>query len=403
MKNYKFVFLVALLMLVASCDDYVTSVDSLADRVDDEALNDVKQLEFLITGLEHQFTVTTDDLLGIADGLSDQFDFGYGVKNATYSSYIDIDDANIRSDNNSSRLDDNIHRLRFYADTLLVRIDNHLTGVTDADSAKIDEAKHAGNFFSAIAKYYLATYYGKSKTEGGATINNSAFIPANTLYQQALASFNESLKYADSYQKKLVNSYMARIHLFMGNFDAALTAAEKGLQFLDAPHQALFTKVSNNNYWIHMGGYRAQFIPSPRFTNYINEDPTEAKRIKLTPLGSDDRTGQNRNKSNMYPDNDSPINVMTWEENHLMLAELKVRGHGTADPLALINEIRKTHEVSLLSGPIDLDAIYLERDKQLFLTGLRLPDQRRFGKFHIVDGWQYFPLSIDEENGNPNY
>ena len=49
-------------------------------------------------------------------------------------------------------------------------------------------------------------------------------------------------------------------------------------------------------------------------------------------------------------------------------------------------------------------ALMLERDKELFTMGLRLPDQRRFDAWHLgADTWQYFPITQSERNGNDNF
>lgn len=404
MKKIYILLIAILLLAITSCEDFVTDVDPLADRVKDEQLNDASQLPFLVVGLEHQFTITSDNLLSTADGLSDQLIFGNGVRNATYTTFIDIDKGEILSDNNSIGFYSNIHELRKFADTLLVRVDTRLTNVTTAtDTANIKKARYAGHFYSAVAKYYLATYYGKDYTVGGSPLDNGPFVTSDVLYDQALASFTKSLEYATAYQVRLVNSYIARINLFNGDYAEAYQAASQGLVFNDSPFEALYNKVSNNYYWEQMGNFRAQFIPDQRFVSYIDEDPTEAKRIKLQSLGADDRTGQNRPKQVKYPDKDSPLPVMTWQENHLMLAELAVRGHGSANPADLINEVRTSHEVAAINGTIDLEVIYTERDKELFCTGIRLPDQRRFNKWHLgADTWKYFPLTQAEVNGNPN-
>ncbi len=37
-------------------------------------------------------------------------------------------------------------------------------------------------------------------------------------------------------------------------------------------------------------------------------------------------------------------------------------------------------------------ALMLEREKELFTMGLRLPDQHRFDTWHLgADTWQFFP------------
>jgi hypothetical protein len=81
-----------------------------------------------------------------------------------------------------------------------------------------------------------------------------------------------------------------------------------------------------------------------------------------------------------------------------MLAELVLKGVGTGDALALVNANRTSHGLADL-GSIDLAGLIIEREKELFCTGNRLPDQRRFDLWHLGAGtWQYLPLTMSERN-----
>jgi hypothetical protein len=86
-----------------------------------------------------------------------------------------------------------------------------------------------------------------------------------------------------------------------------------------------------------------------------------------------------------------------------MLAELDVRDGNAAAALPRVNAVRASHTLAALAA-IDLDGIYVERDKELFVTGVRLLDQRRFNRFHLPAGtWQFLPITDDERNNNPNF
>ena len=85
-----------------------------------------------------------------------------------------------------------------------------------------------------------------------------------------------------------------------------------------------------------------------------------------------------------------------------MRAELILRGNGSGDALGLVNEVRASHGIVPLTS-VDLDVIYTERDKELFVTGNHLVDERRFNKWHLPAGtWEYLPVTERERNGNPN-
>ena len=97
-----------------------------------------------------------------------------------------------------------------------------------------------------------------------------------------------------------------------------------------------------------------------------------------------------------------------------MLAELALRGESVSvSALDAVNAVRFVHNLSALES-IDLDIIYIERDKELFCTGNRLPDQRRWNSWHtttntgtdheatIYGTWNYLAVSRSEKNSNPN-
>jgi hypothetical protein len=103
---------------------------------------------------------------------------------------------------------------------------------------------------------------------------------------------------------------------------------------------------------------------------------------------------------------------MDWQENNLMRAELAVRGASSDNALTLINAVRTSQGVSALPAGTVITlsdpktatsySIFEERDKALWIRGLRLPDQRRFNKWHLAPGtWQYMPISLNEKMRNP--
>jgi len=87
-----------------------------------------------------------------------------------------------------------------------------------------------------------------------------------------------------------------------------------------------------------------------------------------------------------------------------MLAELDLRiDNNSASALSGVNAVRASHGIGALAT-IDLNGLITERDKELFVTGIRLADQRRFGIFHLPAGrWQFLPITDDERNNNPNF
>lgn len=401
MKKIKLLLLLVIsAFLFTACEDYVTDVDNLIDEVEDDRLNSEDQVEFQIIGVQHAFTIAVDNLTVAVDGLSDQFFYDDDVLNATYSSFEDIDLAVIFKDNTST-VYHAMHRARKYADVLIDRITNKITFSAGKEDIK-KKGLYYGYFYAGLTRHYLATYYGRNKTEGGVPLDGSAFRPSSEIYAEAIANFDEALKYADATQTKLVNSLKARVYLYQGNYTAAATAAAAGMVEGDAAFKTLYSDESNNYYWEQAGAYRSQFVIDNRMVQYVADDAEEANRIayKLADLVAG-ATGTFY-RQNKYPEKNSSLAVMTWQENNLMLAELAIRGNHSGDADALVNAVRASHSITTNLSNVDLDGIYIERDKELFAQGQRLPDQRRFGKFHLPGKWEYLPIHMEEYDSNPN-
>ena len=386
------------LMIWSACSNFVDEVDPIIDQVQDDLLNDESQIPFLSTGVKVRFSTTYDQLVLLSDGLSDALFFDSNVPNATFPQFREIDIGNIQLDNNSV---DNMFfplgELRFFADDLIRRVD--LVSFEDQEIKR--EALFTGHLYGGIARYLFATYMGLNPAEGGGVIENGPFIPSAQMYNLALEKFQEALAVASpGRETRLVNSIMARTHLYAGNAASALQFAQNGLTAGDAPLQSLHSTQSSNYVWQHGGRGRSQFVLDERFLGYVTADPNEAARIQFQDiLGQDGVTIYQLQTK--YGEVDDPINFISWEENELMLAELELNSNN-ASALARVNAIRASHGLAAL-GALDQAALLVERDKELLLTGARLVDQRRFGLFHLPAGsWQFLPITEQERNNNPN-
>lgn len=390
-----------------ACEDFATDVDPLIDAVEDDRLDTEEQVPFLINGVKTQFAVVQDAISCLSGDLSDELIYSANLKGASFPSFQEIDEGDIQLDNNSvDGVYNNLGELRLFADDLLERVN----GMDFNDQTLKNEALYVANLYGAIARSFYAGYFGLNPNEGGGIIDNGPFISSEDMYDLAIEKFKNAIAYAnelgDGYKLKLAHSLLARTYLYKGDYSDAVTHADSGLVEGDAPFQALYSTSVDNYWWGFAGAGRTQLGVDFRFKDYIDADPAEANRIKITATPAIDTSvvqpyGTYYRQA-MYEQQSSPINVITWQENNLMLAELAVRGHGSGDPVALVNAVRSSHGLSALSA-VDLDVIYVERDKELFTTGARLIDQRRFDKWHLgADKWQYLPITRAERNNNPN-
>ena len=388
--------LLAALMLGA-CEDFVQNVDPLIDQVEDERLNDPDQVSFQTKGVLQRMSTTASLMAMLAGGLSDELIFDQDMPQATFPSYAEIDRGEITLDNNSvDNLFFNLNEARFFADTLTVRVEN----IEGVDPEVKREALFTGYLVGGLMRQYLASYWGLTETEPGGVINSGPFIPAPDMYALALEKLQLALGQAGSdHDRRVVNTLMARIHLLMGNFSEASTAAVSGLMPGDPPFEALHTVESVNAYYFGGGFGRVQWIADPRFRGYTDADPAELNRVFVRDTVG--VSGAPHWIQVRFPARETPFPIATWEENLLIQAETDLRAGNDASALALVNQLRASFGISAL-GAIDLDVIYEERDKTLAFQGFRLLDQLRFNRFHLPGKWQHLPITERERSINPN-
>lgn len=396
-----FLTLAALLLLASACTEFSNSVDPVINQVPDDRLNDAAQVNFLINGVQVRFATTLTQVMTLSSGLSDEFIFDARVPNATFPTFRDIDQGAITLDNNSVDGAYNpLGELRFFADDLVRRVGT----ISGVDAATQKRALFTGYLYGGIARYLYAAYFGLNPADGGGVIDNGPFIPSQQMYDLALEKLQLAVTNAPAAaDARVVNSIIARLHLVRGNFAAARTAAAAGMVSPDPAFQGKYSTLSTNFYWQQAGLGRPQFVADARFLAYVTADPAEKNRIALSPITGNDAAKTIFQRQSKYATESTPIDFMSWQENELMLAELEVRGGNAGAALTRVNAVRASHTLAALTA-IDLDGIYVERDKELFVTGVRLLDQRRFNKFHLPAGaWQFLPITDDERNNNPNF
>ncbi|MES3631057.1 MAG: hypothetical protein PPP56_12910 [Longimonas sp.] len=467
-----FIALFAFVSLTA-CDSIVDDTIDPISSAGDEALNDPDEVDFLINGIRARSNNVQDNLSVQTSLISDQFIFG-GANGggATFPTFRDLmrglpADTNPLNNNSVDGTQNHLGQYRFLADNLLSRAENlGAEAFGGTDDPRWQAAQFAGNFHGGIARYYWAAYFGETQRSGGGVISEidspadeerSEFIPSAQMYDLAVEKLDNALPFASEYEAKVINSVKARIALFQDDVSAAESFAENGLEPGDAPFQNQYVDRSGNqsNTWDTQGGIgRAQTVPAPRFfynDEYLGGDFDAAESARI-PLIDPDAVGipadfgevteaglLNREAvhpirfdlglavgdtpllplQGRYPDAGADINFITWQENHLMLAEAAERSGDSAGALGLVNEVRGSYGVDTIdSADYDgLNTIFVERDKVTFTTGIRLVDQRRATEFnldaegldldlhgwHLDDNvWWYLPITLAERLNNPN-
>lgn len=394
------------LFAVVSCSDFVQDVDDPIDKIPEANLFSEDQVPFLLDGVHGRFAVNYDALTVIAAGLSDAWEFESAVvSDATFPTFGEIDEGDIPFDNNSVDGPYNtLGQARYLADDLIAKISQ----ITFEDTDLRDEANFYAHIYAALTRANYASYFGASVTERGGVIDNSALIPPATLYADAVTLLTTARGISPSaYETRIVNSLIGRIHLYQGDYTAAAPFLNAGLVSGDAAFQTLNSLESQNNFYTQAGISRTQFSVDRRFGAYIAADANEANRIAINEVNDPaelttpaETAGTTFFRSSLGPD--APLNIVSWQENNLMRAEVALNG-GAGDALALVNEVRASYSIADLAA-VDMDVLEIEREKELLHTPNRLLDQRRFGTWHLGAGtWQWFPITQSERNNNPNF
>ncbi len=441
MRKFKLISILILVsgLMLAACDDWVLNTEEQVDVTEDEFLDDPAEIPFLITGVEAQFAFTWTRLGLIADLTADQLIFDDVMDLATFPTYRQIG-SNFRGVGNQTVFTNNTVRnaytplngWRLLADDLLERIDRIQE---ELDPDLYDQAEFVGNFYGALARYMIGFYFedfacGENAGVGqpaqecidefGGPIERSAVIRAGDMaVNEILPRLAAAEAVAPSdYEVRVINTLRARMHLFLGNYGESYAAAQNGLEQGDEPFQSLHNVQAANEYFFAAGDGRIQVIPDYRFAEYIDEDPDEANRVLLRQAPESlVNVDEPRFQQDMYPTQASPMDFHTWQENHLMLAELAALHGQAGNAEELVNEVRDSHGIGPVAGGVTEEVIIEERDKELFLMGVRMFDLLRFGIWpeevlgtegfgasiagQPVGAWRGIPIQNDERNDNP--
>ena len=257
---------------------------------------------------------------------------------------------------------------------------------------------------------------------------------------------------------KIVWSLIARTYLFDENYSEAKSAAEKGLQQGDIGFQLVHSAAFTNYMWYEAGRNNVLFSADTRFVDYVvadrkegeiisnleeeNEDSQSLRGPEGDGLGESDaenvRDGlDNPNEriplwelegdgdnlaycQDIYDGRSDYLDLIDWKEMELILAEVAIRAGDNATGLAHINNVRTHHGLDALTSDAmtgftpsatsgagsntgALGLLIEERDKTLWMRGVRITDQKRFDLWHLGDNtWPYIPIPDSEVLNNPN-
>jgi hypothetical protein len=398
----KWLFLAVVLLSLIShlgCDAFVEGVDDPVELIPDDELTDELRVDLLVNGVKRNFSLVYGRISTHAGLLSDELVSNPDASNAFGEP---VDNGVISLDNEIAG------DLHSFMGSLLARsgeLIRRLDAIDFTDAERKRGALFAGYFYGGVARYFIAGFGGLNPREGGGVITMDPkkpgpFIGSSEMYDRALAHLDSALTYGTSPERRVTQTIIARIHLLREDFTSAREAAAAGLAPNDDPFVALFIANEPNRFYFESGPERRQWVFDAVYRDFVDADPTEKSRIPLvSSVLSDSSVVYYQNR---YTELTSPLPFATWQENELILAEIELRTGSPTSALNRVNTVRASWGIGPLDS-IDMALLEEERRKELWGTGIRLLDQRRFDSWHLGPGtWQYFPIPQVERDLNPN-
>lgn len=425
MKKIIYIFFAALLTLTACEDEYLNP--SAASQT--QVVNDVAGLITLANGLQFKYSVgraspnytvpTTSGLLAreltvLNAGNTDEENLRLGAASVIGANSV------------ITNLWNQSHLVRTNADLIL----DNISIVTD-QGVKSGLVAHA-SIFKALALGNLAMFWQSAPITTG---KNVAFVSRQEVLEEAIrvlenanselakgainASFTSRIVPGIDYPNAL-NALLARYALMAGNYDKALSAAN-----------AVSLAVASRSAFNHDDASQNAMF----FTAFSNRNVTEPVNnlfslpLALQTAATDRRltffynaaggTGTiNRARASFFTANGSAVPIYRPGEVTLIKAEANVR-KASPDLAAATTEINRILQktpaqdawgigadlpayAGATTAAALLDEIYKQRCIELYLTGLRLEDSRRFGRPASERGRDFLPYPFNERDNNTN-
>ncbi|HMO38312.1 MAG TPA: RagB/SusD family nutrient uptake outer membrane protein [Saprospiraceae bacterium] len=429
MKKIIIIAMIPLLFLLGSCEREYLNPNAATKQ---EVINSVEGLLAMVVGLKREYSVgATGALYNVvsANGLTTNELFvintGNGELAALEAGFATLGNANAFLNNIWTSLN-------------LVRVNSQLI---------IDNARNIpdpgtatgvvvyGHVFKALAIGTMAQFWEQVPTE---VISSADFLAgrnvtfkartaaleeavqlleaaAGELAKTPISSFFTSKVGADINIGNTTQALLARYYMMLGNADKALEAANR----VDLSSRSVFryetinqnpvfrTSLVNNNTYngVHNFGLTGALAPNPadgRIPFYLGDNPLSNVRVQ-----------------GFFKSDPDPIPVYLPGEVILIKAEAQARRNQLPQAIQELNRVlTKTDDIfgvnanlPAYSGPQTQEAvlqeIYRNRCIELYMTGLKLEDSRRFGRPGPTAttperNRNFYPYPLRERTNNPN-
>ena len=423
MKNTIILFITAI-FLFGSCDKEYLNPSAASQQ---QVITDVNGLMSLANGLQFKYTIgraSPGYTLPTASGLLGKELVNLNTGNTDEQLLMQGGSGVVGSNGVLTNNWAQSHLLRNNADLIL----NNLTIVTDQGVKGALQA-HA-SIFKALALGNLAMFWEKAPIT---TESNAPFVTRLEVLNMAIATLETGaaelakapvptfftsrivtgIDYANT-----INALIARYALMAGNYDKALSAAnavklaitiKSSFTHDDLTRNALFeTSFSNRNVCEPVDNKFG--LPAA-----LQTDPAD-KRVAFFFNATGGAGTVNRGRASFFTANNSALPIYRTGEIMLIKAEALVR-KATPDLAGAVTQLnnvltktatqdawgigaeRPAYAGNVTTADI-LTEIYRQRSIELFLTGMRLEDNRRFGRPAAERGRDFAPYPFTERDNN---
>jgi hypothetical protein len=431
MKNIVYIIL-SLLLITTGCDKEYLNPSSASEV---QVVSDINGLIALANGLQQKYSVgraSPNYTLPTTGGLL--------TKELTVLNAGNTDEEFLRLGGNSV-VGSNAVITNLWNQSQLVRANADL--ILDNLSIATDIGMRAGlrahaSVFKALAMGNLAMFWESAPITTG---TNAPFASRTDILDSIISLLEEADTNLDAalatgplpaaFTTRIVsgidypntiNALIARYALMAGNYDKALTAAgsvslaatvKSGFNHDDIAQNALFfTSFSNRN-------VTEPFDATFALPATLSVNPADGRiNFFFNASFTGTPTSPNRARASFFIANNSSVPIYRAGEISLIKAEAHVR-KGSPDLSAAITELNVVLQklptgdawgiganLPAYSGNAAandiLDEIYKQRCIELFLSGLRLEDSRRFSRPATERGRDFLPYPFSERDNNIN-
>ncbi len=425
-KRINQLFIAIVVLLVASCNPEYLNPSAATP---DQAVSDANALIALANGLQQKYSVggaSPEYALASANGLLTK---ELLVLNAGNTNELLLSQGGGSVQGNNSILTNLWNQSNLVKSNANIILEN-LSVVGDQGTKGALQA-HA-SIFKALALGNLAMFWEKAPL---VVQTNAPFVDRIEVLNEAISTleaaktelakaaipttFTAGIVSGIDYPNT-INALIARYALILGNYDKALTAANAVSLALTVKSTINHDDVSPNALFFSSFAARNNTEPVDAAFSLppALQTPTSDKRISFffnpqttTPL-------PNRGRASFFSANGTAVPIYRPGEITLIKAEAHVR-KSSPDLAAAVTELNKilvkkpVEDAFLIGADLPVYAggntaaeilteIYKQRCIELYLSGLKLEDSRRFGRPASERGRTFLPYPFSEKDNNPN-